>query len=458
MDKEFEKLITSFEELITSIDNIVKTKTEEDIAKAARYNVFKVIHMTSNETSVHSAFIADLLSPCGMHDCGSIFLDAFVSCLFKDEKTSIRSDFDFCTTRVKVQKEKNIGPVSEDQGGRLDIVITDVNGKEIIIENKIYARDQDRQLLRYHNYAKSLKKEYCLLYLTLDGHDASSESSCKLEEKNDYFSISYDTHIRLWLEKCLTLSEGKPLLYSGIAHYLNLVRKLTHTDMNTEFIDNLVGQVLNEEANHVSHINDYIIALQNSKRKLLKNFWEEIQKEEYWKNDSTKPYLGKDSISVFYYNNGDYKKKNIKEITTLCGKFKFEEERKNKKYDYRFGIQVPIRQIKEGQLMLGLILDGAVSLRTYVLSSNNENKIERLVSFPKDSKPSLNLPQSDERADKWLRESKYFISAYYLSNDDDKWNFWRMPDATLKQLSDMKQFVRETVHLFNEKWTELRKK
>lgn len=431
MDKEFEKLIKN-------IDCIVEEKVKEDIAKAARYNVFKVIHMTSNETSVHSAFIADLLNPCGMHDCGSIFLDTFVSCLFKDEKTAIRSDFDFCTTRVKVQKEKNIGPVSEDQGGRLDIVITDVNGKEIIIENKIYARDQDRQLLRYHNYAKSLKKEYCLLYLTLDGHDASSESSCKLEEKNDYFSISYDTHIRPWLEKCLTLSEGKPLLYSGIAHYLNLVRKLTHTDMDTEFIDKLVAQVLNEKAAHVSRINDYIIALQNSKRKLLENFWEEIQKEEYWKNDSTKPYLGKDSISVFYYNNGDYKKKNIKEITTLCGKFKFKEER-GKKYDYRFGIQVPIRQIKEGQLMLGLILDGAVSLRTYVLSSNNENKTERLVSFPKDSKPSLNLPQSDERADKWLRESKnfIFISAYYLSNDDDEWNFWRMPDNTLKQLSDI---------------------
>ena len=107
--------------------------------------------------------------------------------------------------------------------------------------------------------------------------------------------------------------------------------------------------------------------------------------------------------------------------------------------------------------MLGLILDGAISLRTYVLSSNNENKTERLVSFPKDSKPSLNLPQSDERAAKWLRESKNFISAYYLSNDDDEWNFWRMPDNTLKQLSDIKQFVKKTVNLFNEKWDELRK-
>lgn len=450
MDKEFEKLITS-------IDNIVKKKAEEDIAKAARYNVFKVIHMTSNETSVHSAFIADLLNPCGMHDCGSIFLDAFVGCLFKDEKTSIRSDFDFCTTQVKVQKEKNIGPVSEDQGGRLDIVITDTNGKEIIIENKIYAQDQDRQLLRYYNYAESLKKDYCLLYLTLDGHNASSESSRKLEENKDYFSISYLTHIRFWLEECLTLSKDKPLLCYGITHYLNLVRKLTHTDMDTKFIDDLVAQVLNEEVDHVSHINDYIIALQNSKRKLLKNFWEEIQKEEYWKNDSTKPYLGKDSLSVFYYNNGDYKKKNIKEIATLCDKFKFEEERKNKQYEYLFGVQVPIRQIKEGKLMLGLILDGAISIRTYVIASDDENKMERLVTFPKNNKPSLNLPKSDERADKWVKESNCFISAYYLSDNNDEWSFWRMPDNTLKQLSDMKQFVKKTVNLFNEKWDELRK-
>lgn len=35
--------------------------------KGESYNLFKVIDMASNETSVHSAFLADLLSPKGLH-------------------------------------------------------------------------------------------------------------------------------------------------------------------------------------------------------------------------------------------------------------------------------------------------------------------------------------------------------------------------------------------------------
>lgn len=35
--------------------------------KGESYNLFKVIDMTSNETSVHSAFLSDLLNPKGLH-------------------------------------------------------------------------------------------------------------------------------------------------------------------------------------------------------------------------------------------------------------------------------------------------------------------------------------------------------------------------------------------------------
>lgn len=45
--------------------------------KGENYNLFKVINMTSNETSVHSAFLADLLNPKGMHHMGDVFLKLF---------------------------------------------------------------------------------------------------------------------------------------------------------------------------------------------------------------------------------------------------------------------------------------------------------------------------------------------------------------------------------------------
>lgn len=45
--------------------------------KGENYNLFKVINMTSNETSVHSVFLADLLNPKGMHHMGDVFLKLF---------------------------------------------------------------------------------------------------------------------------------------------------------------------------------------------------------------------------------------------------------------------------------------------------------------------------------------------------------------------------------------------
>lgn len=44
-------------------------------------------------------------------------------------------------------------------------------GKQIIIENKIYAVDQDNQLIRYHNFRKGNTVK--LYYLTLDGCEPS---------------------------------------------------------------------------------------------------------------------------------------------------------------------------------------------------------------------------------------------------------------------------------------------
>ena len=69
-----------------------------------------------------------------------------------------------------------IGVKTEKSGGRVDIVLDDHKGCGVIIENKVDAGDQENQLLRYDNYAKKyFKKDYRLLYLTLDGHKPSAK-------------------------------------------------------------------------------------------------------------------------------------------------------------------------------------------------------------------------------------------------------------------------------------------
>lgn len=113
-----------------------------------------------------------------------------------------------------VEVEKVIGNKNEDatEGGRIDMTIT-VGSWLLIIENKIYAQDQDRQLLRYANYAKSSPKDYMLLYLTLDGKNASDRSTTDAQGNTaEYTPLSYKEHILAWLHQCVSMAYGKPLV------------------------------------------------------------------------------------------------------------------------------------------------------------------------------------------------------------------------------------------------------
>ena len=64
--------------LLDSICLLSETYRKMEYTKGESYNLFRVIDMTSNETSVHSAFLADLLSPIGLHGMGDVFLKLFI--------------------------------------------------------------------------------------------------------------------------------------------------------------------------------------------------------------------------------------------------------------------------------------------------------------------------------------------------------------------------------------------
>lgn len=60
--------------LLDGISLLSRTYKEMEDARGENYNLFRVIDMTSDETSVHSAFLADLLNPQGLHHAGDAFL------------------------------------------------------------------------------------------------------------------------------------------------------------------------------------------------------------------------------------------------------------------------------------------------------------------------------------------------------------------------------------------------
>lgn len=195
------------------------------------FNVFNIIGMRVDEVRLHSAMLAELLSPNGYHGLGTLFLRAFLDVIGVE---SSFIDYSYCNLDCK---ERYIGAKTETDGGRIDIIIEDGN-HAIIIENKIYAPDQENQLLRYYNYGrKKFPNGFKLLYLTLNGDEPHE---CSLGGKSiDYQKISYKNEIIRWLEQCSDIASSKDNAKIVINQYCHLVKELTLTDMDSQYFEQL---------------------------------------------------------------------------------------------------------------------------------------------------------------------------------------------------------------------------
>jgi hypothetical protein len=195
--------------------------------------------MSSAEVRTHSAFIAELLNPEGCHGQGDLYLNLFI------EQIIGKSNEPFVFENVKVEVEKFIGSISEDKetGGFIDILVSSKNDL-IIIENKIYAEDQYKQLVRYANYGKSTGKRLFIFYLTLELKDARESSKGDLILDKHYKNITYKTDIINWLSKCIKESSTLPIVRETIIQYSNLLKKLTHQTMNKNMSDEIVEHIL----------------------------------------------------------------------------------------------------------------------------------------------------------------------------------------------------------------------
>ena len=215
MDQRIEKLL--------HIPKILRDKYQRD----ASFNLFKVLRSSSDEVRLHSRFLAELLDPKGSHNLNNIFLMQFI------QGTLNLHEFDVDTAFV--QKEWN----------DIDILIRNQNGQAIIIENKIYANDQDNQLNRYFNIVNDLnykEENIHVVYLTLDGKTASTQSLKGIPTKiidDNYYKISYKIDIPSWLCNCKKEAVDNPELRESIAQYISLISELTHTNQNALFMKEL---------------------------------------------------------------------------------------------------------------------------------------------------------------------------------------------------------------------------
>lgn len=194
-----------------------KIKRQDSAQRGEQFNIFHICGIEHYETS-HSTILAGILNPNGNHGQGDTFLKAFLESVLNPIWLS---EFDTKTASVKTEYDTS--------NGRIDILITNDKNQAIIIENKIYAPDQPKQLIRYDKFAQKTfhKGNYAILYLTLWGDEASKESA----EGVTYQCISYRTTILKWLDKCMQLSVQRPLIRETLIQYSNLIKELTNQTM-----------------------------------------------------------------------------------------------------------------------------------------------------------------------------------------------------------------------------------
>jgi len=214
------------------------TESFERVSRASgeKFNLFSILGVETNEVTTHSRFIAELLNPQGSHGRGKVFLDKFL------EAMGLTGFFGESLPKVFVEKGFNINENGQNITGRIDILIESLDGtKSILIENKIYAAEQDKQLERYLQFRPNGK----LLFLTLFGEESYQDKDIK----NRYSCKSYRSDIIKWLELCRKELADVPIIRESITIYINLVKKLTNQNINTEMNKALQNRILGNEDN-----------------------------------------------------------------------------------------------------------------------------------------------------------------------------------------------------------------
>lgn len=205
-----------------------------------KYNFFSFLGLGHDEC-VFSMMIANLLKVNAAHGFGTVFLESFIKNLSIE---SLPVNLNFSKARVTV--EKDIGPRNdvEKTGGRIDIFIEIPDEHEqlwaFIIENKIYAEDQNLQLKRYKNYAdKVYPNRNFIIYLTLNGKNPSEESIDikykeleSIPEQQYWIQISYLDFIKDWLEECINkIGDKNSRVEENVKQFLGQIKKLTGQDI-----------------------------------------------------------------------------------------------------------------------------------------------------------------------------------------------------------------------------------
>lgn len=251
--------------LVARIDALESQRENARRNSKERFNLLNCLTRHHLE-ALHSNIIHYLLNPAADHDCGSLFLKLFIDTLQADANiggnTVLQNLATDTSTEVKAAKELDAG-----DKGRIDVFVESRNTL-VVIENKIYAREQDKQLLRYGQYCEEeynrKGKKAIILYLTLYGTESSQAGS------TSYYRVSYQEHIRNWLLCCIRATGDYPNISSALKNYLSLLEEKLLNITPNDILMNLKELLLQPENRLIlkyhKELHDGLVSVRNHLR------------------------------------------------------------------------------------------------------------------------------------------------------------------------------------------------
>ena len=261
--KDFEKLFMAMSK------GYMAAKAEADRQRAMGkhdYNIFTLFYGFSDEVNLHSNFIASLLDPNGDHYKNDLFLKLFL-------ETCGIDDLSIDTSRATVFKEFK----------HIDIYISD-SKKHIILENKVYAKDQPTQIARYIDTIQkegAKDEDICVLYLHPDGKLPDNQSfgdyHTRLLGENPSIKfkvISYGKEILEWIDKCKNEVSNITDLNVFLSQYKDVIEMIYDRYKRIDEMETAkFVEIFKENYTAVSEIaNNY----QEMRKKIIDEFFEKL--------------------------------------------------------------------------------------------------------------------------------------------------------------------------------------
>jgi hypothetical protein len=234
----------------------IREMSKKHPPEAPCFNPLTILRNAHDEVGLHSRFIAALLDPGEAHGCGCRSLELFLSAVGVE-------GFDMRGCVVKREKE------------HIDILVTNRCGQAVIIENKIYAADRNRQIEGYVERIREMKLSVlAVVYLTLDGREPSSESvgGCRALVR----LASYKDDILEWLQGCAACTNDDHV-QGAIEYYRRAVRELSGRTASRECVMEAAKLLL--ESDNLKVAMTIVEAIEEAKVLIQLRFWQALEEK-----------------------------------------------------------------------------------------------------------------------------------------------------------------------------------